>query len=104
MSQIRGNSYYGTPKFIAETISPSTVKRDRTIKKDIYENAGVDEYWIISPKERALEIYYLENGKYTLVESYIVDDDEKSENYNFKTSVTLRCFPISMTLEDIFTI
>ena len=103
-SQIRGNSYYGTPKFIAETISPSTVKRDRTIKKDIYENAGVDEYWIISPKERALEIYYLENGKYVLVESYIVEDDEKSENYNLKTSVTLRCFPITMTLEDIFTI
>lgn len=104
MSQIRGNSYYGTPKFIAETISSSTVKRDRTIKKDIYENAGVDEYWIISPKERALEIYYLENGKYVLAESYIADDDERSESYNYKTSVTLRCFPITMTLEDIFTI
>ena len=66
-SQIRGNSYYGTPKFIAETISPSTVKRDRTIKKDIYESTGVDEYWIISPIERALEIYYLEDGKYVLI-------------------------------------
>lgn len=103
-SQIRGNSYYGTPKFIAEAINPSTVMRDRTIKKDIYESAGIDEYWIISPKERALEIYYLENGKYVLVESYIVDDDEKSDNYNFKTSVTLRCFPITMTLENVFTI
>ena len=66
-SQIRGNSYYGAPKFVAETISPSTVKRDRTIKKDIYESAGVDEYWIISPIERALEIYYLEDGKYGLI-------------------------------------
>lgn len=102
-SQIRGNSYYGTPKFVAETISPSTVKRDRTIKKDIYESAGVDEYWIISPIERALEVYYLKDGKYVLAESYIVDD-ERSEHYNLKTEVTLRCFPITMTLEDIFTI
>ncbi len=103
-NQIRGNSYYGTPKFVAETISPSTVKRDRTIKKDIYEKAGVDEYWIVSPVERALEIYYLNDGKYELVESYIVEDDEKSEHYNLKTEVTLKCFPITMTLEEIFTI
>ncbi len=103
-SKIKGNSYYGTPKFVAETISPSTVKRDRTIKKDIYEKAGVDEYWIVSPVERALEIYYLNNRKYELVESYVVEDDEKNEHYNLKTEVTLRCFPITMTLEDIFTI
>lgn len=103
-SKIKGNSYYGTPKFVAETISPSTVKRDRTIKKDIYEKVGVDEYWIVSPVERALEIYYLNDGKYELVESYIVEDDEKSEHYNLKTEVTLRCFPITMTLEEIFTI
>ena len=103
-SKIKGNSYYGTPKFVAETISPSTAKRDRTIKKDIYEKAGVDEYWIVSPVERALEIYYLNNGKYELVESYVVEDDEKSEYYNLKAEVTLRCFPVTMTLEEIFAI
>ena len=103
-NQIRGNSYYGTPKFVAEIISPSTAKRDKTIKKDIYEKAGVEEYWIISPIERALEIYHLKNGRYELVEMYVVEDDEKSEHYNIKTEVTLRCFPITMTLEEIFAI
>ena len=103
-NQIRGNSYYGTPKFVAEIISPSTAKRDKTIKKDIYEKAGVDEYWIISPIEKALEIYHLKNGRYELVDMYVVEDDEKSEHYNLKTEVTLRCFPITMTLEEIFTI
>ena len=62
-NQIRGNSYYGTPKFVAETISPSTVKRDRGIKKDIYE---------------------------------------ASEHYNLHQKITLRAFPITMTLEEIF--
>lgn len=33
-----------------ETLSPSTAKRDRTDKKDAYERAGVEEYWIVSPQ------------------------------------------------------
>ncbi len=101
---IRGNAYYGTPKFVAETISPSTVKRDRGIKKNIYETSGVEEYWIISPIERAVEIYYLKDGKYEIEESYILDDDEASEHYNSKQEITLRALPITMTLEDIFVI
>lgn len=48
-SHLKGGSYSGVPKFIAETLSPSTAKRDRTVKMDIYEQAGVEEYWIVSP-------------------------------------------------------
>ena len=58
-NKIRGNSYYGTPKFVAETLSPSTAKRDRGVKKDIYEASGVEEYGIVSPMERAVEILSL---------------------------------------------
>ena len=64
----------------------------------------MEEYWIVSPIERALEIYYLKDGKYVLEESYVVDDDEKSEYYNLKQEITLRKFPITMTLEEIFLI
>lgn len=102
-NMIKGNSYYGTPKFVAETLSPSTAKRDRGIKKDIYERSGVEEYWIVSPIEKAVEIYYLRDGKYEIEESYILDDDETSEDYNLRQEITLRAFPITMTLEDIFT-
>ena len=63
---LKGGSYTGTPRFIVETLSPATALRDKTVKKDLYQNAGVEEYWIISPRERAVEIYYLENGKYDL--------------------------------------
>ncbi len=68
-SQLKGGGYRGIPKFIAETLSPSTAKKDKTEKKDIYENAGVREYWIVSP-QGSLEIYYLENERYVLAESY----------------------------------
>lgn len=103
-NEIKGNAYHGTPKFIAEIISPSTTNRDRGIKKDIYEKSGVAEYWIVSPIERALEIYYLENGRYVLHNAYVVEEDENNADYNIKTEITLKCFPVTMTLEDIFTI
>ncbi len=39
---LKGGSCSGVPKFIVETLSPSTAKRDKTEKKDIYEKAGVE--------------------------------------------------------------
>ena len=71
--------------------------------KEIYQKAGIAEYWIISPKERAVEVYYLENGEYDLKYSYVLQDDPEEKHYNADTVVTLREFPnISMTLADMF--
>lgn len=100
---LKGSSYIGVPKFIVETISPGTFTRDITTKKDIYEKAGVEEYWIVSPKERAVQIYYLENEKYVLHYSEVLEDDREDERYNGDTVIALREFPhITMTLEEIF--
>jgi len=99
---LRGGSYSGIPKFIVETLSPSTAKRDRAEKKDIYEKSGVEEYWIVSP-QGAVEIYYLENGKYVLEQSYLLQDDKEDEQYNAETVINLKDFPhIKMTLGEIF--
>lgn len=99
---LKGGTYSGTPKLIVETLSPSTAKKDRSEKKDIYETAGVEEYWIVSP-QGSLEIYYLEEGKYILEQSYMLQDDKDDDNYNAETEIYLRAFPhIKMTLGDIF--
>lgn len=99
---LKGGTYSGVPKFIAETLSPSTAFRDRTEKKDIYEKAGVEEYWIVSP-QGLLEIYYLEDARYVLKQSYMLQDDKEDEDYNALTEISLRAFPhIKMTLADIF--
>ncbi|MDE6942187.1 MAG: Uma2 family endonuclease [Lachnospiraceae bacterium] len=101
--KIKGGSYTGVPKFIAETLRPSTSMRDLTVKKDIYEAAGVPEYWIVSPRECGVQIYYLDQGKYRLANSYILEDDKDDEFYNAETVISLRAFPhIHMTLADIF--
>ena len=100
---LKGGSYSGLPRFIAETLSPSTAKKDRTEKMDIYETAGVEEYWIVSPQGRSVEIYYLENGKYILKESYMLQDDQEEAHYNADTEICLRAFPhIKMRLDEIF--
>ena len=99
---LKGGAYSGVPKFIVETLSPSTAKRDKTEKKDIYEKAGVEEYWIVSP-QGMLEIYYLENGKYVLEESYMLQNDKEDEHYKAETEIVLRGFPhIKMMLGEIF--
>ena len=99
---LKGSFYSGVPKFIAETLSPSTAKKDKTVKKDIYEQAGVAEYWIVSPRG-FVEIYYLEDGKYVLNQSYMLEDDKEDEDYNAETEICLREFPhIKMTLGEIF--
>lgn len=101
--RLKGGSYSGVPRFIVETLSPATAMRDMSVKKDIYQNAGVPEYWIVSPKERAVQIYYLESGIYVLKYSYILQDDKEEAYYNADTIINLKEFPnISMTLMDIF--
>ena len=98
---LKGGCYSGVPKFVAETLSPSTAKRDRLEKKDIYEKAGVGEYWIVSPNGN-LEIYYLENGTYILEQSYMLQDKVEEPDYNAETEICLREFPhIKMMLGEI---
>ena len=99
---LKGNFYSGIPKFIVETLSPSTAKRDRTEKKDIYEQVGVEEYWIVSP-QGSVEIYYLKDDKYVLEQNYMLQDDKEEEDYNVEQEICLRAFPhIKMTLGNIF--
>ncbi len=99
---LKGGSYSGIPKFIVETLSPSTSMRDRTEKKDIYENAGVEEYWIVSPLG-SVEIYYLKDGRYVLEQSYMLQGDQEEDDYNAETEICLKAFPhIKMTLGEIF--
>ena len=55
----------GAPDWIIEILSPATSQKDLGDKFDIYENAGVKEYWIAHPHEHTLLVYRLgEDGKF----------------------------------------
>jgi Uma2 family endonuclease len=44
----------GAPDLLVEVLSPSTAQRDRTVKRRIYQNFGVREYWLADPEERSI--------------------------------------------------
>lgn len=62
----------------------------------------MEEYWIVSP-QGSVEIYYLENKKYILEYSYMLQSDKEEEDYNAEQEIALKAFPhIKMTLGEIF--
>ena len=54
----------GAPDWVAEVLSPSTARYDRTTKLAAYERAGVPEIWLIDPAVRTVAIYRLTDGRY----------------------------------------
>ena len=54
------------PLLVAEVLSPSTALRDRNTKFKIYQTQGVRYYLILSPDNKEVEIYELENSRYVL--------------------------------------
>ena len=78
--QSKETTIHGVPDMVAEIFSRSTMKRDITIKKDIYERNGVKEYWLINPWSESIEVYLLREGKYFLDDVYQNYSDDELSN------------------------
>jgi excisionase family DNA binding protein len=55
------------PELIVEVISLSTGKKDRVLKLNRYQAAGVLHYWIIDPEESFIEAYELRDKLYVSI-------------------------------------
>ena len=69
-----GKTCRGAPDFIVEVLSPSTKNRDFTVKKQLYAQAGVKEYWLI--ERDVLYKCVLDNGNYIETEIRYSFDSE----------------------------
>jgi len=96
---IKKNGIFGAPDLIVEVLSTATMKRDRGYKKNLYEQHGVKEYWLVNTDVDggSIEVYLLKDGKYVLDDVYefypdfMLEDmteEEKAEIvHEFKTSL-----------------
>ncbi len=70
-----------TPEIIFEIVFESTIRRDETVKMELYRREGVGYYGLVYPKRRTVKLYRLsESGNYVKV------DDFKDEKYTFSLS------------------
>ena len=58
----------GPADLVAEIVSLQGRNRDRIEKRDLYEQHGVREYWIIDPEAQTVEVLALVSGRYELVQ------------------------------------
>ncbi len=57
----------GAPDLVVEIISPTSDRRDRQTKWELYARSGVPFYWIVDPRLELLEEYSLRGDVYHLV-------------------------------------
>ena len=92
-SMIEENGCFGVPDWIIEILSPHTSKKDLQLKFDVYEEAGVGEYWIVMPEQQLVEIFHLENGSYKRINTYVKEDIVFSNTLQGFSIVLSEIFP-----------
>lgn len=81
----------GAPDLVVEILSPGNSKKEMKDKFEIYQEAGVREYWLVYPLDEMVLINVLEDGGYH-TQNPIVDD-----------WVTSRIFPeLKIHTDEIF--
>lgn len=83
----------GAPDLAIEILSPGNTRREMREKYEVYEEAGVREYWIVNPSEKVVLIYVLnEQGRYIGLQPL-------TEDVQLQSVV----FPdLSISLEEVF--
>jgi len=73
----------GAPDLVVEVLSPSTARRDRKDKREIYTRYGVRELWLVHPELETIEVFnlaeqpdqpvaVLENGTHDAIETALL--------------------------------
>ncbi len=60
----KGSIFKGAPDLAVEIVTPDSLSRDPTIKRDVYESAGVREYWMVHLLDARSTFLRLDGKKY----------------------------------------
>jgi len=89
--QISEKGCAGAPTLIVEVLSPSNASFDLNEKLNCYLQAGVPEYWAVSPMTRTVQRYVLKDDSYIL---QVFDQTDPLSSQSFPG--------LEITLSDIF--
>ena len=93
LSIIGEKNISGAPDLVIEVLSPATAYYDLRHKRSIYEQHGVNEYWIVDPMEKTIEVQKNSSTGFRIIGKAREKDTMKSES-----------FPeFSMDVDSIFT-
>ncbi len=82
----------GAPDLVIEILSPGNSNKEMKYKFDLYEEAGVLEYWIVNPADKTVFIYVLKENEFIGMHPLIEED-----------SIQSKLFPeLDFKLESIF--
>lgn len=49
----------GSPDLVVEILSPATAEKDKGLKRKLYAKYGVNEYWLVDPDKKSIEVLTL---------------------------------------------
>lgn len=76
------NYFESAPDWVCEILSASTEKRDRTLKSQIYGEAGIPHMWLIDPRLQVLEAFELLNSRWSKIGNWNSDDDVRAAPFD----------------------
>lgn len=79
------NGCKGAPDMVIEILSPSSRRHDRIVKLNLYQRAGVREYWIVNPEEKTVSVLVLDGN-------HLLPYDEYGQTDVIKVNVLDSCF------------
>ena len=73
-SIITAKHIMGVPDLVVEIISTGSRKTDEIIKRRLYEQFGVKEYWIIDPELESVKVYRMQDTGFIRVAELSVEN------------------------------
>jgi len=78
LAEIAKDKIEGAPDLVVEILSPSTFHKDLRRKMKVYSESGVQEYWIVDPEMKAIELYCQRREGLELVRRFSADETFES--------------------------
>ncbi|MEM6532592.1 MAG: Uma2 family endonuclease [Myxococcota bacterium] len=79
----RAAAHFSTaPDWVCEVLSPSTRSLDRVRKMPLYAEYGVGHLWLVDPESQTVEVFRLENQRWSLLGTYAGDTEIRAEPFD----------------------